>query len=120
MKEFKLREQVRKIENRFQVGSNVILVAPARIFIKEGYMKKVSRKKDIKYLFILFSDILLYCSELKKSLKLHQRLSLDIYCILKYWPSITIANTATNVLRYTAQENRFFVIVKMWTFEMNG
>lgn len=80
MKIFASREEVRKIERRFQVGSNVVLVSPARTFIREGYMKKVSRKKDIKYLFIVFSDLLIYCGETpSNSLKLHQRLPFDKY-----------------------------------------
>merc|ERR1712176_1504259 len=50
----------------------------------EGYLKKVSRKKDIKYLFILFSDLLIYCSVSgKDKLKLHQRMPFDTYFKVK-------------------------------------
>ena len=83
--EFHDREKVKSIETRFAIGQNVILVAPARTYIREGYLKKVSRKKDIKYLFILFSDILIYCSESgpNNKLKLHQRLEFDLYFKIK-------------------------------------
>ena len=83
--EFHDREKVKSIESRFAMTQNISLVAPARTFIKEGYLKKVSRKKDIKYLFILFSDILIYCSESgpNNKLKLHQKLEFDLYFKIK-------------------------------------
>ena len=84
MEEYESRLQVKRIENRFALGSGVSLVAPARKFIKEGKLKKVSRKKDITYTFILFSDLLIYCSETTtKYLKLHQRLGFDYYFRVK-------------------------------------
>merc|ERR1712087_780667 len=48
---------------RESVKATVDLVTPSRIFIKEGVFTKVSQKKDIKYIFILFNDLLIYCSE---------------------------------------------------------
>jgi len=84
IKEFQDRDKVKSIEQRFGIGQNISLVAPARKYIKEGYLKKVSRKKDIRYLFILFSDTLIYCSETKsQKLKLHQRLEFDLYFKIK-------------------------------------
>eukprot|EP01084_Bolivina_argentea_P017178 32079_1 len=81
------REKVKWIESRFApvgIGQTVSLVAPARTYVREGYLKKVSRKKDILYLFILFSDILIYCSESTRyGLKLHQKLEFDLYFRIK-------------------------------------
>eukprot|EP01083_Nonionella_stella_P162244 532419_1 len=57
--------------------SRTRLVQPSRIFIKQGYLTKVSRKKDIRYLFVLFNDLLIYCSEgMSDKLILHQRIDI--------------------------------------------
>jgi len=82
--DFQDREKVKSVEERFAMGQDVALVAPARKYVREGYLKKVSRKKDIRYLFILFSDMLLYCSGKEaKKLKLHQKLHFDLYFKIK-------------------------------------
>ncbi|ETO23649.1 hypothetical protein RFI_13532 [Reticulomyxa filosa] len=49
MKDFSSREQVKQVEQRFGVS-------PARHYIREGYLNKVCRKKDRRYLFFLFKD----------------------------------------------------------------
>jgi len=81
--DFHDREKVKEVEERFGMGHDVSLVSPARRYVREGYLKKVSRKKDIRYLFILFSDILIYCSGERNKLKLHQRLHFDLYFKIK-------------------------------------
>ena len=82
--DFHDREMVKSVEARFAMGQDVSLVAPARKYVREGHLKKVSRKKDIRYLFILFSDMLLYCSgKDSKKLKLHQKLHFDLYFKIK-------------------------------------
>lgn len=55
------------------------LVSPSRRFLKQGYLTKVSRKKNIRYLFILFNDLLLYASDatLNDNLIMHERINLD-------------------------------------------
>lgn len=58
MKTFDQRQKVRDIQARFT--QNVDLVSPARYFIKEGKLTKICRKRDIAYIFILFSDLLIY------------------------------------------------------------
>lgn len=80
MKQADLREKVRSVERRFRMGAGTQLVAPARVYVREGYMYKVCRKKDRKYLFILFSDLLIYCSESgDNKLVFHQALPLNRY-----------------------------------------
>ena len=54
------------------------LVSPDRWFIKQGYLTKVSRTKNINYLFVLFNDLLIYLSDaVNKNLILHLRIGLD-------------------------------------------
>ncbi|ETO09480.1 hypothetical protein RFI_27896 [Reticulomyxa filosa] len=61
----------------------IILVSPSRQYLKEGLLVKVCRKKDQRYLFILFTDLLLYCSENRTGkLSLHQQLPIDRYFTL--------------------------------------
>ena len=78
--QFQQAQKVRAMEARF-ISKNISLYAPTRYFVAEGKMKKVSRKKNIKYVFLLFNDALIYCSECgpNKKLKLHQILEFDMY-----------------------------------------
>ncbi|ETO06780.1 hypothetical protein RFI_30610, partial [Reticulomyxa filosa] len=77
-KDFSSREQVREVEKR--LGNSLSLVAPARHYIREGHLFKVCRKKERKYLFILFSDLLLYCTQSSTGkLVLNNMLPLDRY-----------------------------------------
>jgi len=78
MKDFSSREQVKQVGRRF--GSGISLVTPSRHYIREGYLKKVCRKKDRKYLFILLSDLLLYCTQSPTGkLVLNQKLPFDCH-----------------------------------------
>eukprot|EP01083_Nonionella_stella_P007898 22727_1 len=61
MKEFDQRIEVQNIENRFN-GKITNLVTPARKYLKQGQLCKIETKDDEYYLFILFSDCLLYAS----------------------------------------------------------
>jgi len=80
MKTFDQRQKVRDIAARFT--TNVDLVSPARYFIKEGKLTKICRKKDIEYIFILFSDLLIYgekASDTSKDyqVKIHQQIPIN-------------------------------------------
>jgi len=82
MKTFDQRQKVRDIQARFT--QNVDLVSPARYFIKEGKLTKICRKRDIAYIFILFSDLLIYgetSSSEKASassqIKIHQQIPIN-------------------------------------------
>ena len=80
MKTFDQRQKVRDIAARFT--TNIDLVAPARYFIKEGKLTKICRKKDIAYIFLLFSDLLIYgekASDAPKDfqIKVHQRIPIN-------------------------------------------
>ena len=81
MKTFDQRQKVRDVAARFT--TNVDLVAPARYFIKEGKLTKICRKKDIAYIFVLFSDLLIYGEKQGDSkdnnyqIKLHQQIPIN-------------------------------------------
>eukprot|EP00484_Ammonia_sp_Unknown_P028543 CAMPEP_0197034938 /NCGR_PEP_ID=MMETSP1384-20130603/12862_1 /TAXON_ID=29189 /ORGANISM="Ammonia sp." /LENGTH=1140 /DNA_ID=CAMNT_0042464913 /DNA_START=88 /DNA_END=3510 /DNA_ORIENTATION=- len=80
MKTFDQRQKVRDIAARFT--TNVDLVAPARYFIKEGKLTKICRKKDITYIFILFSDLLIYGEKASDhptnyQVKIHQQIPIN-------------------------------------------
>ena len=62
MKEFDSRIEVQNIENRFN-GKITNLVTPSRRYIRQGQLCKIETKDDQDYLFILFSDCLLYASQ---------------------------------------------------------
>lgn len=62
MKEFDSRIEVQNIENRFN-GKITNLVTPSRRYIKQGQLCKIETKDDEDYLFILFSDCILYASQ---------------------------------------------------------
>eukprot|EP01083_Nonionella_stella_P177341 622996_1 len=61
MKEWDSRIKVQNIENRFN-GKLTNLVTPSRRFITEGKFCKVTEQDDQMFLFILFSDCILYAS----------------------------------------------------------
>ena len=90
MFKYEQREQVSLIEKLLISNNNsnnndkklqtkfLSLVTLSRIFLKKGFLTKVARKKDIKYLFIFFNDLLIYCTELKNSkLILHHRININ-------------------------------------------
>eukprot|EP00485_Elphidium_margaritaceum_P005066 CAMPEP_0202693594 /NCGR_PEP_ID=MMETSP1385-20130828/7656_1 /ASSEMBLY_ACC=CAM_ASM_000861 /TAXON_ID=933848 /ORGANISM="Elphidium margaritaceum" /LENGTH=639 /DNA_ID=CAMNT_0049349291 /DNA_START=43 /DNA_END=1959 /DNA_ORIENTATION=+ len=77
VREFEAREKVRSIEQRFE--DKISLVTPSRIFIREGLMTKICRKKDVKYVFILLSDLLLYGEQKEKAIKLHNLIEIDVF-----------------------------------------
>eukprot|EP01083_Nonionella_stella_P160513 524873_1 len=85
MKEYETRQRVYEIEERIINLNNYRLVQPSRMFLKQGYLTKVARKKDTRYLFILFNDLLIYCSASKTimhsdKLILHQAIDItDAY-----------------------------------------
>eukprot|EP01084_Bolivina_argentea_P122331 216774_1 len=62
MKEFDSRIKVQNIENRFN-GKITTLVTPSRRYIREGMLCKIETKDDQDFLFILFSDCILYASQ---------------------------------------------------------
>ena len=62
IKEFESRIKVQNIENRFN-GKVTNLVTPSRRYIKEGQLCKIKNQDDEDYLFILFSDCILYASQ---------------------------------------------------------
>jgi len=72
------RETVLDINRRFTERSNI--VDPSRLFIKEGELVKICRNSKKKYIFLLFSDLLIYASPVKTGggkLKLHRRIEIN-------------------------------------------
>ena len=63
MKEFDSRMEVQVIENRFNNKLPVDLVTPSRRYLRQGQLCKIETKDDTDYLFILFSDCILYASQ---------------------------------------------------------
>ena len=50
------REKTHSLEERWGMA----LRKPGRLLIKEGHLTKVSRKSNIRYAFLLFSDVMMY------------------------------------------------------------
>lgn len=82
MKIFDERQKVRDIEARSTTA--IDLVKPARYFIKEGKLNKICRKMDRAYIFILFSDLLIYAEKVgtkndlsSNMLKFHKQIPID-------------------------------------------
>ena len=53
------RSLMRKLEGVWGMA----LTKPGRLLIKSGYLTKVSRKSNIRYAFLLFSDVMMYGAE---------------------------------------------------------
>jgi len=77
MKEFDRRENVKRIERKFDSSSNVSILEPHREFIREGKLWKVCRSKDRLYHFFLFNDILIYATPYGRGYKLHNMLPIN-------------------------------------------
>jgi len=63
MKEQDSRMKVQAIENRFSGKLPVSLVTPSRRYLRQGQLCKIETKDDTDYLFMLFSDCILYASQ---------------------------------------------------------
>ena len=63
IKEFDSRMEVQVIENRFNGKLPIDLVTPSRRYLRQGQLCKIETKDDTDYLFILFSDCILYASQ---------------------------------------------------------
>lgn len=80
MKTFDQRQKVLDIQARFT--QNIDIVSPSRYFIKEGKLFKICRKKDVEYIFILFSDLLIYGLKASNDanefqIKIHQQIDIN-------------------------------------------
>lgn len=63
-----INESIRQRENsdkirEIQEREKVELLAPARIFLREGVLRKVCRRGPKEFNFYLFSDLLMYCGD---------------------------------------------------------
>lgn len=59
LRDFENREKVASLQTRFG-GESADLIEAHRVFVKEGYLKKISRRGPADYYFVLFNDILIY------------------------------------------------------------
>lgn len=72
------RNKVAEISNLvLEDGKPIPLVAPARRFIRQGELWKVCRKRNQKYTFFLFNDLLLYTVPQGKTFKFHNKLEIN-------------------------------------------
>jgi hypothetical protein len=79
-----VNEQVRKRENTEKIlsiqslfGDDVNFVVPGRFYVFDGKLKKVCRKADKKFYFILFNDSFAYGSERVLGYQLHHLIPIN-------------------------------------------
>jgi len=72
------RKKVLDIQNSILPPNTVSLVAPSRMYVRQGVLTKICRKANKRFTFFLFSDMLLYADQLPADRFLfHRKLLLE-------------------------------------------
>eukprot|EP01105_Mastigella_eilhardi_P019625 TRINITY_DN4633_c0_g1_i2.p1 TRINITY_DN4633_c0_g1~~TRINITY_DN4633_c0_g1_i2.p1 ORF type:complete len:390 (+),score=87.26 TRINITY_DN4633_c0_g1_i2:616-1785(+) len=92
--EMKAQEARKKLlDMQARVGSCFQLVAPHRVFVREGLVWKVCRKTNKRRTFLLFNDLLIYGEDtLAYGFSFHRKIDVDVMCVKDHPDSPTLKN----------------------------
>jgi len=108
------RKQITRITRRIQDGQ-FLLEDPTRFFVRDGEMMKRSNRigRATKYIFFLFSDILLYAKPVSPSSEkcsIHEVLSLHLMTIVDWYPNSKLNNNKNFTIHHPRKS--FVVLCK--------
>eukprot|EP00118_Oscarella_pearsei_P008828 m.47459 g.47459 ORF g.47459 m.47459 type:complete len:943 (+) comp33789_c0_seq1:49-2877(+) len=103
MKELEEFEKLMEVQRC--LADNLSLIVPGRIFLKEGFLNKCSRRGFDRRKFFLFNDILLHCWSMPAGFKVKQKI-----CLSSIKVQIPVVSDVPHAFSVISRQEKSFMV----------